>query len=102
MLNLIPVFVEDHPYGLVLVVVSWAQHVVLVDVLHGRARGGVDEVVHAVFVGNHLVTLIDDILEGPTEISFIMRSRFGEVCSCSSLTVLLGPAWVLLNYVCAE
>ena len=27
-----------------------------------------------------------------TEISFIMRSRFGEVCFCRSHTVLPGPA----------
>ena len=35
---------------------------------------------------------------GSTEISFIMRSRFGEVCSCCSCTVLPGPAWVLRNH----
>ena len=29
----------------------------------------------------------------------MVRSRFGEVCSCSSLTALPGPAWVLLSYV---
>ena len=43
--------------------------------------------------------------DGPpcsTEISFIMRSRFGEVCSCYILTVLPGPACVLLNCICAE
>ena len=27
------------------------------------------------------------------------RTWFGEVCSCCSLTVLLGPAWVLFKYV---
>ena len=34
-----------------------------------------------------------------TEISFILRSRFGEVCYCCSYTLLLGSAWVLLKYV---
>ena len=33
-----------------------------------------------------------------TGIDFIMRSRSGEVCSCCQLV----PAWVRLNYVCAE
>ena len=37
-----------------------------------------------------------------TEISFIVRSRFGEVYSCCCLPALPGPAWVLLKYVCAE
>ena len=32
-----------------------------------------------------------------TDISFIMRSRFGEVCSCCSYNVLPGPAWVVLK-----
>ena len=66
LLNLAPVFVEDHADGFVLVVVSRAQHVILVDILHGRARGGVDEIVHAVLIGHHLVPLIDNVLEGPT------------------------------------
>ena len=34
-----------------------------------------------------------------TVIYFVMRSRFPEVCSCCSRTVLPGPAWVLLSYV---
>ena len=34
-----------------------------------------------------------------TEIYFMMRSRFGEVCSCCSYTVLPGPALALLNYL---
>ena len=29
----------------------------------------------------------------------MVRSRFGEVCSCCCLPALPGPAWVLLNYV---
>ena len=29
----------------------------------------------------------------------MVRSRFGEICSCCSLSVLPGPAWALLNYV---
>ena len=27
------------------------------------------------------------------------RTWFGKVCSCCSLTLLIGPAWVLLKYV---
>ena len=34
-----------------------------------------------------------------TELSNILCSWLGEVCSCCSLTVLPGLAWVLLNYV---
>ena len=34
-----------------------------------------------------------------TEMSKILCTWFGEICSCCSLTVLPGPAWVLLNYV---
>ena len=34
-----------------------------------------------------------------TEIQLIVRSRFGEICSCCCLIALPGPAWVLLNYV---
>ena len=34
-----------------------------------------------------------------SEIDFIILSRFGEVCSNRTYTVLPGPAWVLLNYV---
>ena len=37
-----------------------------------------------------------------TEISFILCSRFGEVSSCCSKTVLPGPDWVLPKCVCAE
>ena len=34
-----------------------------------------------------------------TAIHLMVRSRFGEICSCCSLAVLPGPAWVLLNNV---
>ena len=34
-----------------------------------------------------------------TEMSKILCTWLREVCSCCSLTVLPGPAWVLLNYV---
>ena len=37
------------------------------------------------------------LFEGTTEISFIMRSRFGEVCSCCSEIVLPGPAWAVFS-----
>ena len=33
------------------------------------------------------------------EVEKMACTWFGEVTSCSSLTLLLGPAWVLLNYV---
>ena len=33
---------------------------------------------------------------------FILCTWFGEFCSCSSLTALPGPAWVLLNWSCKE
>ena len=33
------------------------------------------------------------------EVHEMVRSRFGEVCSCCCLPALPGPAWVLLNYV---
>ena len=29
----------------------------------------------------------------------MVRSRFGEICSCCCIPALPGPAWVLLNYV---
>ena len=32
-----------------------------------------------------------------TEIHLMVRSRFGELCSCCCLPALPGPAWVLLN-----
>ena len=32
-----------------------------------------------------------------TEMRFILCTWFGELSSCSFLTVLPGPAWVLLN-----
>ena len=40
-------------------------------------------------------------MEVNTEKHWVVRSRFGEICSCAvrSLTVLLGPDWFLLNYV---
>ena len=34
-----------------------------------------------------------------TEVHLMVRSRFGENCSCCCLRALPGPAWVLLNYV---
>ena len=34
-----------------------------------------------------------------TEAEKIARTWFGDVPSCCSLTLLLGPAWVLLKYV---
>ena len=34
-----------------------------------------------------------------TEMSKILCTWLQEVCSCCSLTVLPGPAWLLLNYV---
>ena len=37
-----------------------------------------------------------------TEMRFILCTWFGEFCSCCSLTVLPGPAWVLLNWICKE
>ena len=33
------------------------------------------------------------------KIHLMVRFRFGEICSCCSLTVMPVPAWVLLNYV---
>ena len=35
-----------------------------------------------------------------TEMRFILCTWFGEISSCSCLTVLPGPAWVLLNKIC--
>ena len=37
-----------------------------------------------------------------TEMRFILCTWFGEIYSCSCLTVLPGPAWVLLNKICTE
>ena len=37
-----------------------------------------------------------------TEMRYILCTQFGEIYSCSSLTVLPGPAWVLLNKICEE
>ena len=36
---------------------------------------------------------------GRTEAEKMACTWFGEIPSCCSLTLLLGPAWVLLNYV---
>ena len=36
------------------------------------------------------------------EMRFNLCTWFGEICSCSCLTVLPGPAWVLLNKICKE
>ena len=40
--------------------------------------------------------------EYSTEMRFIICTWFGEISSCSCLTVLPGPAWVLLNKICEE
>ena len=37
-----------------------------------------------------------------TEMKFNLCTWFGEISSCSCLTVLPGPAWVLLNKICKE
>ena len=37
-----------------------------------------------------------------TEMRFILSTWLSEICSCSCLTVLRGPAWVLLNKICKE
>merc|ERR1719350_2689835 len=37
-----------------------------------------------------------------TEMRFILCTWFGEVCSCSCLNVLPGPAWVLLSKICKD
>ena len=37
-----------------------------------------------------------------TEMRFILCTWFGEIYSCSCLTVLPGPAWVLLNKIYKE
>ena len=37
-----------------------------------------------------------------TEMRFILCTWFGEISSCSCLTALPGPAWVLLNKICKE
>ena len=40
---------------------------------------------------------------GPcTEMRFIFCTWLGEICSCSCLPVLPGPAWALLNWICKE
>ena len=44
----------------------------------------------------------DNVLHVCTERRFILCKWFGEFCSCCSLTALLGPAWVLLNWICKE
>ena len=37
-----------------------------------------------------------------TEGRFNLCTWLGEICSCSCLTVLPGPAWVLLNKICKD
>ena len=37
-----------------------------------------------------------------TEMRFIFCTWLGEISSCSCLTVLPDPAWVLLNKICRE
>ena len=37
-----------------------------------------------------------------TEMRFNLGTWFGEMSSCYCLTVLPGPAWVLLNKICKE
>ena len=44
----------------------------------------------------------EHILRDCTEMRFILCTWFGEFCSCCSLTVLPGPAWVLLNKICKD
>ena len=41
-------------------------------------------------------------LEHYTEMRFILCTWLGEIYSCCCLTVLPGPAWVLLNKICKE
>ena len=37
-----------------------------------------------------------------TEMRFNLCTWLGEISSCPCLTVLLGPAWVLLNKICKD
>ena len=37
-----------------------------------------------------------------TEMRYNLCTWLGEISSCSCLTVLPGPAWVLLNKICKE
>ena len=41
-------------------------------------------------------------LRQSTETRFNLSTWLGEISSCSCLTVLTGPAWVLLNKICKE
>ena len=40
--------------------------------------------------------------DGYTELQNKACKWFGKVCHCCSLTLLSGPAWVLLNMICND
>ena len=59
-----------------------------------------DQVGKQININSHFVN--DSSIGYTTEMKFILCTWFGEISSCSCLTVLPGPAWVLLNKICKE
>ena len=51
---------------------------------------------------NYQVKTSDQNVLQCTEMRYILCTWFGEISSCSCLTVLPGPAWVLINKICKE
>ena len=84
----------------------------------GRERGGlhtlimfyIGQLIYKVFIyksvgarQQFMVTYTTYVVyRWSTEMRFILCTLLGEISPCPRLTVLPGPAWVLLNNICKE